>query len=92
MNLAEVVGTVVATVKDPPLKGRRLLLIAPIQRDGRRSGPLRVALDSVGAGPGERVFYVSGKEGSFPWFPELVPSDCSIVGILDPGNFSEPEQ
>ncbi len=89
MNLAEVVGTVVATMKDPPLRGRRILLIKPIDRDGYSIGPVRVALDSVGAGPGERVFYVTGKEGSFPWSPDLVPSDCSIVGILDSENFPD---
>ncbi len=87
MNLAKVVGTVVATMKDPPLRGRRILLIKPINRNGTPIGPVRVALDAVGAGLGERVFYVTGKEGSFPWFPDLVPSDCSIVGILDSENF-----
>lgn len=87
MNLAEVVGTVVATMKDPPLKGRRILLIKPIDRNGYPSGTVRLALDAVGAGVGERVFYVTGKEGSLPWFPDPVPSDCSIVGILDSENF-----
>ena len=89
MNLAEVVGTVVATVKDPLLEGRRILLIKPIDRNGHSIAPVRVALDAVGAGPGERVFYVTGKEGSFPWSPDLVPSDCSIVGILDSENFPD---
>ncbi len=89
MNLAEVVGTVVASAKDPSLSGRRILLVKPIDRRGRPLGPVHVALDAVGAGLGERVFYVTGKEGSFPWYPDLVPSDCSIVGILDSANFAD---
>ncbi len=89
MNLAEVVGTVVATIKDPPLTGHKILLIRPIDRTGKRLGPIQLALDPLGAGPGERVFYVTGKEGSFPWYPDLVPSDCSIVGILDTANFPD---
>ena len=80
-------GTVVATMKDPSLRGRRILLIQPIDRKGDPIGPVQLALDGAGAGPGERVFYVTGKEASFPWFPDLVPSDCSIVGILDSQNF-----
>jgi len=87
MKLARVVGNVVATIKDPALEGKKLLLIQPIHRDGRPSGRPVLALDSVGAGAGERVFYVRGKEGSFPWYPENTPSDCTIVGILDEKNF-----
>ncbi len=87
MNLGEIVGTVVTTIKDPSLTGHKILLVRPIDRTGHPVGPIRVALDSVGAGPGELVFYVTGKEGSFPWYPDRVPSDCSIVGILDRANF-----
>ena len=87
MRLAQVVGTVVATIKDPSLQGHKLLLIRPIDRQGALNGSIRVAVDSIGAGVGERVFYVTSKEGSFPWFPELVSSDCSVIGILDSHNF-----
>ena len=87
MKLAQVVGHVVATIKDPALKGKKLLLIQPINRDGTSRGRAMLALDSVGAGIGERVFFVRGKEGSFPWYPEDTPSDCTIVGILDERNF-----
>ncbi len=91
MKLARVVGTVVATVKNPPLEGKKILVIEPIDRNGKRSGSRLVALDSVGAGVGERVFFVAGKEGAFPWHPQAPPSDCSIVGILDPHNFDGPK-
>ena len=88
MKLARVVGTVVSTVKNSPLEGKKILIIKPIDRSGAFSGRAMLALDSVGAGVGERVFYVRGKEGSFPWYPQDTPSDCSIVGILDSYNFS----
>ncbi len=87
MKLARVMGKVVATVKDPALEGKKLLLIQPIHRDGSPHGKPMLALDSVGAGEGERVFFVRGKEGSFPWYPKDTPSDCTIVGILDERNF-----
>lgn len=87
MKLAQVVGNVVATIKDSAYEGKKLLLIQPIQRNGRPQGRILLALDSVGAGVGERVFYVRGKEASFPWYPQDTPSDCTIVGILDEKNF-----
>ena len=89
MNLAKVIGTVVCTIKDPSLTGKKILLIRPVDRIGDSCGPVKVAIDSMGAGPGEFVFYVTGKEAAFPWHPDLVASDCSIVGILDRTNFSE---
>lgn len=89
MRLAQVVGTVVSSAKDIPLLGKKLLLLQPIDRQGRPHGRKLVGLDSVGAGVGERVFYVRGKEAAFPWHPTATPSDCTIVGILDQFNFPE---
>lgn len=84
MQLARVLGTVVATVKNDALEGRKLLVIQPV--DGRlsRKGEPMVAIDSVGAGVGEIVFWCRGREASFPFLPAEVPSDCTIVGIVDP--------
>ena len=45
--------------------------------------PALVALDSVGAGVGERVFFVRGREAAFPFYPAEPPTDASIVGIVD---------
>ncbi len=87
MKMARVVGTVVSTVKNPTLEGKKILLLKAIDRHGTIYGDPFVALDSIGAGVGEEVFYARGKEGSFPWHPQAVPSDCSIVGILDRSNF-----
>ena len=86
MRLATVVGTVVSTVKDPSLDGHKLLLIRPIDHQEKFKEPIFVAVDSIGAGIGERVFYVANKEGCYPWYPKLVSSDCAIIGIMDPQN------
>ncbi|HKV39308.1 MAG TPA: EutN/CcmL family microcompartment protein [Blastocatellia bacterium] len=83
MNLARVVGTVVATVKSDSLLGRKLLVIQPLNRDLVESGQPMVAVDSVGAGAGELIFWCRGRESSFPFTPVEVPTDCTIVGIVD---------
>ena len=83
MRLARVVGNVVATRKDPGLKGRKLLIIQPIDADGAATGKQLIAIDSVGAGTSERVFWVRGREASFPFLPDYVPADAAIVGIVD---------
>ena len=83
MQLARVIGDVVVTMKDAELDGISLLLVQPIGADGADAGRALVALDSVGAGVGERVFFVKGKEASFPFYPALPPADACIVGIVD---------
>ncbi len=83
MFLADVVGTVVASAKDSGLAARTLLLIQPITASGKPAGTSLVAIDSVGVGVGERVIYVRGKEASFPFLPDQVPADASIVAKVD---------
>ena len=83
MQLARVIGDVVATRKEPGFEGIKLLVIQPIRPDGSDAGRPIVAVDSVGAGVGERVFFVRGKEASFPFFPTEVPADAGVVGIVD---------
>ncbi len=83
MLLARVVGTVVATRKDEALKGAKLLIIQPLQADHGPKGEPLVALDSVGAGVHEEVFYVRGREASHPFAPAEVPTDATIIGIVD---------
>jgi microcompartment protein CcmK/EutM len=83
MQLARVIGDVVATPKDPLLESVPLLLVQPIGADGKDVGRPLVAVDSVGAGIGETVFFVRGKEASFPFYPVEVPADAGIVGIVD---------
>ena len=83
MNLARVVGEVVSTVKDRNLAGVTLLVLQPLAASGEDAGRTLVALDSVGAGVGEQVFFVRGREAAFPFHPVEVPTDASIVGIVD---------
>jgi len=83
MQLARVIGTVVATVKNESLQGRTLLVIQTLNGDLKPAGKPMVAVDSVGAGVGELVFWCRGKEASFPFKREDTPTDCTIVGIVD---------
>ena len=88
MFLAKVIGTVVASHKDEGLVGRKLLVIQPLANDHQPTGKPLVAVDSVGAGAAEEVFYVRGREASFPFLPAEVPTDAAIVGIVDHWNAS----
>ena len=83
MQLARVIGEVVSTVKDPNLTGATLLVVQPLAPSGEPAGRPLVAMDSVGAGVGERVFFVRGREAAFPFYPAEPPTDASIVGIVD---------
>ena len=83
MQLARVIGEVVASVKDPNLVGTTLLVLQPIAADGEPAGRTLVALDSVGAGVGEHVFFVRGREAASPFYPAEPPTDASIVGTVD---------
>jgi microcompartment protein CcmK/EutM len=83
MQLARVTGDVVSTVKDGGLTGHKLLIIQPIAPDRTPVGRAVVALDAVGAGVGEHVFFVRGREASFPFLPAEPPTDACIVGIVD---------
>jgi len=83
MHLARVIGDVVMTRKDENLHGIKLLLVLPLTPDHQPVGRPLVAVDSVGAGVGEEVFFVRGKEASFPFHPAEPPVDAGIVGIVD---------
>ena len=83
MQLARVIGDVVATRKDDNLAGITLLIVQPLTPDRQPSGRPLVAADAVGAGVGEEVFFVRGKEASFPFYPVEPPVDAGIVGIVD---------
>jgi len=83
MQLARIIGTVVATVKNESLEGRKLLVIQSLNKDLEPQGKPMVAVDSVGAGVGELVFWCRGKEASFPFKRDDTPTDCTIVGIVD---------
>jgi ethanolamine utilization protein EutN len=83
MQLALVIGDIVMTRKDPNLVGLKLLLLQPLSPERQPAGRPLVAADAVGAGVGEEVFFVRGKEASFPFYPAEPPIDAGIVGIVD---------
>lgn len=83
MQIARVIGTVVSTVKNASLDGRKFLIVQTLDADLQPKGKPMVALDAVGAGEGELVFWCRGKEASFPFKRDETPTDCTIVGIID---------
>ena len=83
MQIARVIGEVVSTIKDTSLTGLTLLVLQPLTAAGEATGRTLVAIDSVGAGVGENVFFVRGREAAFPFYPAEPPTDAAIVGIVD---------
>ena len=83
MQVARVVGDIVATRKDPALAALKLLILQPLDARRQPSGRTLVAADAAGAGVGETVFFVRGREASFPFHPVEAPVDAAIVGIVD---------
>ncbi len=86
VQLARIIGTVVATVKNESLEGRKLLVIQSLNKDLDPQGKPMVAVDAIGAGMGELVFWCRGREASFPFKREDTPTDCTIVAIVDSEN------
>ena len=83
MQLARVLGEVVATIKDVNLTGMKLLVLQPLAPSGEAAGRTLVALDSIGAGVGDNVFFVRGREAAFPFYPAEPPTDAAVIGIVD---------
>ena len=83
MQLGRVMGNVVATVKDPALIGQRLLVVQPVNARGEFVGRQLICLDACGVGAGELIYWCRGKESSFPFLPAEVPSDATVVGVVD---------
>ena len=83
MHFARVTGTVVCTAKVPAWRGHRLLLMQPTDPHGTPQGRMLVAVDLVSAAPGQRVFYVRGREAANALPDPDNPADAAIVGIVD---------
>lgn len=83
MQIARVIGTVVSTVKNASLSGRKILIVQNLDADLNEKGKPMIALDAIGAGVGELVFWCRGKEASFPFKRDETPTDCTIVGTID---------
>jgi microcompartment protein CcmK/EutM len=78
MYLGKVIGRVVCSVKDDSLASRKLLLVRRLP-----NGPAVVALDAVGAGAGETVYVCRGREAAYAFKPDEVPTEATIVAIVD---------
>ncbi|MGE5359575.1 MAG: EutN/CcmL family microcompartment protein [Bacteroidales bacterium] len=83
MQLAKVVGTVVATRKEPTLDGLRLMVVRPVDEEGRPTGQQLVAADAVGAGVEEIVLIASGSSARQTQATDKRPVDAVIMAIVD---------
>ena len=92
MLLAKILGTVVATRKDPKLEASKLLLARPVDPSGKVEGGYLVAVDTVDAGVGETVLIVSGSSARMASGMKDCPVDAVIVGIVDHVEVREPAQ
>lgn len=83
MNLAKVIGTVVATRKEASMEGLKFLLLKQVDLDGKESGGSVVAVDAVGAGTGEMVLYATGSSARQTKLTDKRPCDAVIMAIVD---------
>lgn len=83
MFFAKVIGTVWATRKDEHLEKFKLQFIQPLNARREKNGDPIVAVDTVGAGPGETVVYITSREATIPLPVDMAPVDASIIGIVD---------
>jgi ethanolamine utilization protein EutN/carbon dioxide concentrating mechanism protein CcmL len=83
MQLARVVGSVVATRKEESMQGIKLLVVRPLDEEGRESGNAIVSADAVGAGPGEIVLIAAGSSARQTLLTDKKPVDSVILAIVD---------
>ena len=83
MVLAKVIGTLVASRKEPTLEGLKLLVVRACDVDGNPTGGIAIAVDAVGAGIGEVVLYASGSSARQTQVTQNRPVDATIMAIVD---------
>lgn len=83
MFLGKVIGNVWATKKYQSLKNMKLMFVQPINAGLENTGEPIIAVDTVGAGPGETIYYITASEAVIPLPVDMAPVDASIVGIVD---------
>lgn len=83
MVLAKVIGTLVATRKEPSMEGLKFLVLRQVDLDGKESGGFVVAADAVGCGVGEMVLYASGSSARQTTMTDKRPCDAVIMAIVD---------
>lgn len=83
MFLGKVIGNIWATQKDESLKNLKLMLVQPVNAFLEITGDPIIAVDTVGSGPGEVIYYITASEAVIPLPVDFAPVDASIVGIVD---------
>ena len=83
MKLGRITGKVWATAKDPKLNNLTLYVMQPVDEDDRLLGTELIAVDTVGSREGDLVYWVGGAEATFPFHDRQIPSDVTIVGLVD---------
>ncbi len=83
MYLGKIIGTIWATRKYDTVTGYKMQFVQPVNAGLEKLGEPIIALDTVGAGPGETIFYVTASEAVIPLDVDMAPVDASIVGIVD---------
>ena len=83
MFFGRVIGIIWATRKYETLTGYKMQLVEPLNSEMKRMGDPFIAVDTVGAGPGEIIFYITSSEAVIPMDVDMAPVDASIVGIVD---------
>ena len=88
MQLGKVIGTIWATRKYEILTGFKMQLVQPLNGEYQNTGEPLIAIDTIGAGPGDIIFYATSSEAVIPMDVDMAPVDASIVGIVDYVNLS----
>lgn len=83
MKLGKVTGKVWATIKDAKLNSLTLYIMQPVDEEGKNLGGELVAVDTIGSREGDLVFWVGGAEATFAYPDRQIPSDVTIVGLVD---------
>ena len=83
MLLGKIIGSVWATRKFESINGYKIMIVQPVNSSYEKLGDPIIALDTVGAGPGEIIFYITASEAVIPLDVKMAPVDSSIVGIVD---------
>ncbi len=83
MYLGKVIGTIWATKKYDALTGQKMQWVQPLNAEQNIIGDPIVAVDTIGAGPGEIIYYITASEAVIPMTVDMAPVDASIVGIVD---------
>ena len=90
MYLGRVAGSLWCTAQSRALSGQRVLIVQPLTPELQPTGKKLICTDCTGAGAGEMVYWTRGKEASFPFLPAEMPTDTTIVGIVDSVHIKRP--